>query len=96
MSTVQHARLLQTRRQCSATKCGHHGGVLSFVCHQLCKLAYAGEVVRRLNGLMVDESEVVLMYRFLKSPSLDVWNRSTEVMIKDGLLVVITFLTASI
>ena len=60
MSTVHHARLLQSRRQCSATGCGHHGGISQFVCDQLCKLACAGEVVRRLNGLMIDESVVVI------------------------------------
>lgn len=31
-----------------------------FVCDQLCKLAYAGEVVGRLNGSMIDEGEVVI------------------------------------
>ena len=60
MSTDHHARLLQSRRQCSAAGCGHHGGTSLFVCDQLCKLAYAGEVVGRLNGLMIDEGEVVI------------------------------------
>ena len=60
MSTVHHARLLQSRRLCSATVCGHHEGIGPFVCDQLCKLAYAGEVVRRLNGLMIDEGEVAI------------------------------------
>ena len=60
MSTVHHARLLQSWHQYSATECGHHGGVGLFVCDQLCKLAYAGEVVRYLNGLMIGEDEIVI------------------------------------
>jgi len=31
-----------------------------FVCDQQCKLACAGEVVRHLDGLMIDEGEVVI------------------------------------
>ena len=60
MSTVHHAWLLQSLRQCSAAGCGHHEGIGLFVCDQLCKLAYAGEVVGRLNGLMIHEGEVVI------------------------------------
>jgi len=60
MSTVHHARLLQSRRQCSAAGCGRHEGICLFACDLMCKLAYAGEVVRRLNGLMIDEGEVVI------------------------------------
>jgi hypothetical protein len=60
MSTVHHAWLLQSRRQCSAAGCGHHGGIDLFVCDQLCKLVYAGEVVGCLNGLMIDDGEVVI------------------------------------
>ena len=60
MSTVHHAWLLQSQRQYSAAGCGHHEGINLFVCDQTCKLAYAGEVVRHLNGLMIDEGEVVI------------------------------------
>ena len=62
MSTVHHAKLLQSRHQCSAAGCGHHEGIgpSLFVCVQLCKLAYAGEVVRRRDGLMIDVVEVVI------------------------------------
>ena len=60
MSTVHHAWLLQSRRQCSAAGCGHGRGINFVVCDQLCKLAYAGEVVGRLKSLMIDEGEVAI------------------------------------
>ena len=60
MSAVHHAWQLQSRRQCSAAGCGLHGGISLFVCDQLCKLAYAGEAVGRLNGSMIDGGEVAV------------------------------------
>ena len=68
MSTVHHAWLLQNRRQCSAAGCGHHGGLCLFVCDQLCKLVYAGEVVGHLNVLMIDEGEVATDVSVLEEP----------------------------
>ena len=68
MSAVHHARLLQSRRQCSATGSDHHEGMRPFVCDLRCKLAYAGEVVRRLNDLMIDEGEVVTGVSVLEEP----------------------------
>ena len=59
-STLRHVKLLQSRHPCSAAGCGHYEGIYLFVYVQLCKLAYAGEVIRRLNCLMIDEVEVVI------------------------------------
>ena len=74
-----NAWLLQSRRQCSEPG-GYHEGIGLFVCYQLCKLAYAGEVVGRLNGLMIDKGEVVIdvsVHNFIKNLGPYVWNRST-------------------
>ena len=60
MSSVHHAWLLQSRRQCSAAGRGHQRGLCLFVCDQLCKLAYAGEVVGCLNVSMMDDVQVVI------------------------------------